>query len=201
MKICNIHQGGKDFTTSNGRLQYAELVSDGHVICNATLEFIIQIYADRRDQIENYFESVMEYVKFNNNLVRNPVDSIDRMAKLERELAEIKRDKQPSTVEGRNFNWYVREYFRKEGYLHEGVSERAEVSLLSGHLDNPLCFFEIKIGLLKFICDDLNVKWGDVIRLFRPDCIEACPDCNNNREAVNSKLNVCPAEFLESIFK
>jgi hypothetical protein len=53
--------------------------------------------------------------------------------------------------------------------------------------------FEIKIGLLKFICDDITEdKFPVIISYYH---------LNNEKKWGKDITDICPKEFLESIFK
>jgi len=102
--------------------------------------------------------------------------------------------------EKKDFDWYCDKYFETKRY----ISREGAIKMISSNDSNNLCAilnkqydsatFEIKIGLLKFICDDIKLpvdvylskeysnspEWGKEVRLLK---------------------SICPPEFLNSIFK
>jgi hypothetical protein len=83
-------------------------------------------------------------------------------------------------VEEKNFNWYVEQYNLIDKYF---------LDILTGRFAGIP--FEIKIGLLKFICDEIQIDLLDYITSYISG--ERMPD--------QRIKNICPKEFLESIFK
>lgn len=97
----------------------------------------------------------------------------------------------PTKVEEeKNFNWYVNKYFGIENYI-EGSKYVTFKDYLLSYRYNEVPF-ELKIGLLKFICDDNDT---DLIY-----CIYNIKE-NNPGFGQDMIRKLCPKEFLESIFK
>jgi hypothetical protein len=93
--------------------------------------------------------------------------------------------------EVKDFNLYIEEYFKAFRHIH--ISEIIIPDLKGLFKENKYLYipFEIKIGLLKFICDDLG--HGKVQFVYVLDCI-------NKKEVGFKLLEICPKEFLYSIF-
>lgn len=93
----------------------------------------------------------------------------------------------------KDFNWYVNRYF------HELLNDKT-ILTMNNHVSNiniknyDGINFEFKIGLLKFICDDLKLNILDYVHGLYVSRIE-------NIAVTNAIKSICPAEFLNSIFK
>lgn len=88
--------------------------------------------------------------------------------------------------EVKDFSWYFQKYLQTPSgiTLNELVTIKQDFVLGTYNASIP---FEVKIGLLKFICDDINLNWRGVIE-YDKGCIERIS-------------KICPKEFLDSIFK
>ena len=102
--------------------------------------------------------------------------------------------------EEKNFEWYIERYLTNpfghlshlKNWFSSGRGETLKIWLLANDLEAVP--FEIKIGLLKFICDDLNIEFLHVLTYIK----------SSDRllfEGSNKLVRLCPKEFLESIFK
>jgi len=98
--------------------------------------------------------------------------------------------------EVKDFNWYVKEYFNKipHGLLPNNIGIKSDF-IVGVYEVIP---FEIKIGLLKFICDDINVRLNVKITVF--EFISGQNPDVYYEEYVKIK-SICPKEFLNSIFE
>jgi hypothetical protein len=86
----------------------------------------------------------------------------------------------------KDFNWYVDQYCENYKSLI-----KFEFNLLK--LDSMA--FELKIGLLKFICDDLGFDFWDIgFELSNKSVDYYSPNAKKIHD-------LCPLEFLQSIFK
>jgi hypothetical protein len=114
--------------------------------------------------------------------------------------------------EVKNFEWYVYNYLnpKQEQLHHSNIrtwinSESLDVlSTRIIHNDLSTIPFGIKIGLLKFICDDIEYSswYFDIMPLYE----SLNPKEHGHKDAVRLPINqkiqeICPKEFLESIFK
>lgn len=91
----------------------------------------------------------------------------------------------------KDFDWYAVQYSNKSCVFHT----RKEIDSFLyyiGVCDYLNISFEIKIGLLKFICDDLKVSWKEVIH-------DRFVFGENN--TYNNFYAICPINFIVSIFK
>lgn len=95
--------------------------------------------------------------------------------------------------EVKDFNWYVNKYFWDENrFCHILTVSRAGFhdSMKIGKFEYVP--FEFKIGLLKFICDDLKISWKEFI---------------DNRDKIHQTVGcgkvyiICPKEFINSLFE
>jgi hypothetical protein len=87
--------------------------------------------------------------------------------------------------EVKNFDWYAQKYFNK-------INKKYNIELvIDSNFEDVVFPFEFKIGLLKFICDDIDVNFFTII-----------DQLNNKKYSINSieVSDICPKEFLESIF-
>lgn len=74
--IVHIKRGAKDYSTYQGRLQYAVVSNDkGERECSATLEFILKEYWNKRETIINYKEALFEYIDFNKDMIKNVIQN------------------------------------------------------------------------------------------------------------------------------
>ena len=92
--------------------------------------------------------------------------------------------------EVKDFKWYVKKYFeRYNKYLNTTKDEFPVNENFIEKGNYKYVPFEIRIGLLKFICDDLKCDWKLFIdiRESKPEFTKVCA--------------ICPPEFLNSIFK
>lgn len=88
--------------------------------------------------------------------------------------------------EEKNFDWYIDEYFFTHYIFSENIIADYKVTLKENH-PTP---FEIKIGLLNFICNDIGINLDSQIKLK----VE-------NNQWPGILLRNCPEKFLESIFE
>lgn len=88
--------------------------------------------------------------------------------------------------EVKDFKWYCREYSKKVDYF-DPIREVPFKSLEDELKSVP---FEFKIGLLKFICDDLKDDILMILTLIRA-----------GQSNMTKTGKICPPEFLNSIFK
>jgi len=98
----------------------------------------------------------------------------------------------------KNFDWYVDKYIElKKGLYSEYVPLVLRENIKTQRWD--LISFEIKIGLLKLICDGLKYS------LWFHDLIEISKRLDGQKPEdlpiINEIFNICPKEFLISIFK
>ena len=99
--------------------------------------------------------------------------------------------------EEKNFEMYVEKYLAQERCLAKRVVPFYKYELLNA--DYGSVCFEIKIGLLKFICDELElVHWQYIELLTNISDNVLCP--SQSYEATKKILTICPKEFLTSIF-
>lgn len=100
----------------------------------------------------------------------------------------------------KDFARYIREYFeldndedsiRAINYLTLDDIETLRVLFIDEMYDTIP--FEYKIGLLKFICDDLGLYFFDVIANIHDDYKDDLWECTEK------VLTVCPESFLKSI--
>lgn len=90
--------------------------------------------------------------------------------------------------EVKDFKWYAKDYtLKSRNYTEISKLYKLEMQLNANDFDSIP--FELKIGLLKFICDDIECDWKLFldIRESKPEFTKICA--------------ICPAEFLNSIFK
>lgn len=91
----------------------------------------------------------------------------------------------------KDFGWYVMQYVgtvllnnHKIGLIIDGISP----------IEYP---FEFKIGLLKFICDDLDVSWCNTLSFLNHKYVNKLEDLNGT--FFFKVIDICPEEFLKSI--
>jgi hypothetical protein len=94
--------------------------------------------------------------------------------------------------EEKNFEWYVKEYHTK---IHNGNSVSIIHNLLIENYSNTP--FEIKIGLLKFICDDCNCSYTLIIN----SLTMKGTGFEFGGEGFSKVKSICPEEFLNSILQ
>lgn len=100
--------------------------------------------------------------------------------------------------EVKGFKWYLSNYLTSKEYNtikgikistkdYEDFSKTRE-----GYFEHVS--FEFKIGLLKFICDDCGVKWFNFAKYYalKEDL---------SKSFYQKVIDICPVEFLNSIFK
>jgi hypothetical protein len=96
----------------------------------------------------------------------------------------------------KDFDWYINEYF-KRGCILDGFklpTEWAE-GWLRNHLYH-LVSFEIKIGLIKFICEKIDVHFQS----FMHELIHLKQDGTEMTIENKEIQKICPSGFLNSIF-
>jgi hypothetical protein len=106
------------------------------------------------------------------------------------------------TKTSKDWDWYVKEYF-KTANRWICLSDKTEfmVNIFCNKIYiYDLVPFEIRIGLLKFICDDLKIN---ILRILS---IMSQINEGQMNSAFESLLlaklkNICPKEFLDSLFK
>jgi hypothetical protein len=97
--------------------------------------------------------------------------------------------------EEKNFEWYIDEYFNNGSghysYIRNGIkSDVIDIYKAGLQVNYGAVPFEIKIGLLKFICKKMKYNLFSVIHSI------------HTYGAASLKItNIIPVEFLESIFK
>lgn len=92
--------------------------------------------------------------------------------------------------EVKDFKWYVKKYFeRYNKYLNTTKDEFPVNENFIEKENYKYVPFEIRIGLLKFICDDMECDW----KLFI--------DIKESKPEFTKVCAICPSEFLNSIFK
>jgi hypothetical protein len=71
MFITNIKQGADSFNKFRGRLLYAEVRDNNdELVCSATLDFILQSFFERQDEVVNYKEAFLKYLNFNDKMIK-----------------------------------------------------------------------------------------------------------------------------------
>jgi len=97
----------------------------------------------------------------------------------------------------KDFDWYVNCYLKSEDYLRVKSYLKIESDLF--HRRFELIPFEVKLGILKIINDDLCKEWNYepnfpwVLNALFSKTSEPCKDIRLIR-------GICPSDFLESIF-
>ena len=70
MQIINVKRGANSFNEFKGRILYAEVVDkSGSLVCSATLDFILKVFYNRQDEIENYEDALSTFIDFNEELI------------------------------------------------------------------------------------------------------------------------------------
>lgn len=88
--------------------------------------------------------------------------------------------------EVKDFKWYCEKYFNE---ITPCYNENDHGNIIESDFDHVS--FESKIGLLKFICDDLNYSWLEITDMH----------LDNPKNPDSKFTGICPPEFLNSIFK
>lgn len=103
----------------------------------------------------------------------------------------------------KDFAWYVRMYGSSPELCSAFSSSLAIIIsyIRDGRYDSVP--FEIKIGLLKFICDDIGVNWRDFSLLWErnPLAIKLCNTIGGDLIFGDKVLvieKICPTSFLKS---
>lgn len=87
--------------------------------------------------------------------------------------------------EVKDFKWYCENYFNE---ITPSYNENDDKSMSNSKYDK--CSFESKIGLLKFICDDIGVDWKHGMKM----------QLNGWSTIAYKTESICPPEFINSIF-
>jgi hypothetical protein len=95
----------------------------------------------------------------------------------------------------KDFDWYVKKYFDKGLELNMAAHVNYRHALLNGVY--YILPFEIKIGLFKFICDDLKVDYAATLHYINN--FHSGSTCHQAKYHI--LYAVCPKEFLESLVK
>lgn len=120
------------------------------------------------------------------------------------QLIQVIKDNEITTITEKafrkNFEWYYNEYIKLKYSSSHG-------NLLNKSFSKDGCFFlelfalkdyktipfELKIGLLKFICDDFNIDLRVFIKFLKREMVNSANDIYKIDE-------ICPKDFLNSIF-
>jgi arabinogalactan endo-1,4-beta-galactosidase len=105
-----------------------------------------------------------------------------------------------SKVETKDFNWYIDTYLREN--VKVSCFSLNYNDLMNGNYNKVP--FEIKIGLLKFIYDDIEFEYkkhfevalSEIRSLLRIKTIAITVS-----GIANEIMSICPKDFLESLFK
>jgi hypothetical protein len=97
--------------------------------------------------------------------------------------------------EVKDFNWYKDEFFKKSRMI-KSLSPEYMGGILYHFSCGGIYYehipFEIRIGLLKFICDDLKMSWREFIedrhKIGKPNVF-------------GKVYSICPKEFINSLFE
>jgi hypothetical protein len=107
--------------------------------------------------------------------------------------------------EVKDFNWYLKKYIEQSNpsnrhfpFIYEKRIEDTFLCLMTqgNYVAVP---FELKIGLLKFICDDLKVTFPYVIHSIAVSNKEAL--FTTELRGLKDVLSICPKEFINSLFE
>lgn len=90
----------------------------------------------------------------------------------------------------KDFDTYIKEYLTPFLSSELGQSFNDKMIEFYNKKDYSNIPFEIKIGLLKFICDDLKINWYSAL-IYK----------YNNLKWYKEIKNICPKDFLNSIFE
>jgi hypothetical protein len=90
--------------------------------------------------------------------------------------------------EQKNFEWYINEYL---SYKHYFITNHTTCDFKTGNYN--AIYFEIKIGLLKFICDDLKIDFYNSLMDLKANI--------KHRKYYIILDDICPKEFLQSVFE
>ena len=92
----------------------------------------------------------------------------------------------------KDFNYYVKEYYQRWKIVFEWATFQAILNI-NNYSSNSDKTFELKIGLLKFICDDVGIKWSFfILEIIYPQ---------TTSKYITEIKNICPKGFLNSLFK
>lgn len=97
--------------------------------------------------------------------------------------------------EVKDFKWYVDRYLTE--VVNNTISDHIAfktIEKLFFRKEYDSTHFEFKIGLLKFICDDCGVKWWNFAKNY-------ATKEDLSKSFYQKVIDICPAEFLNSIFK
>lgn len=99
-------------------------------------------------------------------------------------------------IEEEDFERYVEEYLnqeKKDSIITNWLNDypARHIQNLLNNKKYELIPFEIKIGILKYICDDFDWSLMHVISTI----------AENDKEALETLFNICPFLFIDSIFK
>lgn len=107
----------------------------------------------------------------------------------------------------KDFDWYIKQFFTTGEYEEPCSKHMSDWLTLDDIADLETRFmdknyasipFEIKIGMLKYICDDVDVHWANMMSFLNNRYINKLKGLNSSSFERVSVL--CPKEFLESIF-
>ena len=95
----------------------------------------------------------------------------------------------------KDFEWYESHYFNQAISLNIATEKSGYVRDLILRKEYDKIPFEIKIGLLKFICDSIGVVWSDIL-------FDKMNYANfTSKTDYSGVLGICPKEFIQSIVK
>lgn len=104
----------------------------------------------------------------------------------------IQKEKQKVVKKQKDFDLYVKDYIEHAWkYLLE--IDRFVIQEQFKRKEYELIQFEYKIGLLKFICDDLQYEFHNIVYDLK--------EGNSQWNYVSVIKGICPNDFLTSIFK
>ena len=90
----------------------------------------------------------------------------------------------------KSFNDYVNEYFDSKQFYEKSRKDVYIILVNKG----VSCPFEVKIGILKFICDDIGINWSNYI-IYRNHIRMGMEGLNGS--AFSELENILPKEFIE----
>lgn len=88
----------------------------------------------------------------------------------------------------KNFIWYVENYFKSPSVIYNYTEEfRKECKIHFATKQFGKVTIEVRLGLIKYICDDVQMSFTTTLALLSTDR--------------TSIWKICPNEFLTSIFE
>jgi hypothetical protein len=101
-------------------------------------------------------------------------------------------------IEVKDWKWYIEEYFKVSNtntklanllsFISDSYLETTKKHFLIKKVDS---IWEYKIGLLKFICEDLGYDYIYILNLIKHE--------NITRKQYKKLFDICPKEFLKSV--